>query len=107
MPLEQVPELEVFAEHVKTLVPAEAFEVGWVHAFHAGGERAAFKAVPAKIPCPEPRRCRAGLTISAIARDVIGIVPIQGRGGDASGLAGRAVVMRRNAGSSLIAAVSS
>lgn len=49
--LEQVAEFEVFAEHVEAFVPAEAFQVGRMYAtLHAVGQRAAFEAMPAKIP---------------------------------------------------------
>jgi hypothetical protein len=60
--VEQVPEFQVFAEHVERLVPAEALEFGRVFAaVHPGGERAAFQAVAAKIPPAEPGCRGAGL----------------------------------------------
>jgi len=49
--LEQVAELQVFAEHVEALVPAESLEIGRMRAaLRAGGEGAAFETVPAEIP---------------------------------------------------------
>ncbi len=48
MPLEQVAELEIFAEYVEALVAAEPLQLGRVYAaIHAGGERPALEAVPA------------------------------------------------------------
>ena len=50
MPLEQIAELKIFAEHVEALVPAKPFQLGGVDAaFHAGGESAALEAVAAEV----------------------------------------------------------
>jgi hypothetical protein len=57
MPLEQVAEFEVFAEHVEILVAAEALELGGVRAgLHAGAEGAALEAVAAELAPRGTRR---------------------------------------------------
>ena len=62
MSLEQIAELQVFAEHIKTLVAAKPFEFGGMHAaVHAGGQGAALEAVAAEIAQPETGGDGAGL----------------------------------------------
>ena len=62
MPLEQIAELKIFAEHVEALVPAKPFQLGGVDAaFHAGGERAALEAVAAEVASLEAGGDGAGL----------------------------------------------
>jgi hypothetical protein len=40
MPLKEITELKIFAQNVKALMPAEAFEIGGMDApLDAGGER--------------------------------------------------------------------
>jgi hypothetical protein len=54
VPLEQIPEFEILAKHIKTFVPARPFEIGGMDAaLHAGNERAALETVSAKIPAAE------------------------------------------------------
>ena len=51
MPLEQIAELQILAEHIETLMATEALELGRMGtALHAGGQRPAFQAVAAEIP---------------------------------------------------------
>ena len=62
MSFEQVAELQIFAEHVEALVPAEPLELGGVGAgSHAGAEGAAFQAVAAELAPREARRGGTGL----------------------------------------------
>ena len=62
MPLEQVAEFQILAEHVKTLVAAEPPELGGMRArLHAGAEGAAFEAVAAELAGRETRGDGAGL----------------------------------------------
>ena len=80
---EQVAELEIVAEHVEALVPAEPLEVGGVDAvLHAGGERAAFEAVAAEVAPAEPGGHGAGLDDLADrpGRQRLGADAGQGRG---------------------------
>jgi hypothetical protein len=79
---EQIAEFEVFAEHVETLVAAEPFEFGGMHAaFHAGRQCPALEAVAAKIAQPETGRDGAGLDDlhEGLRRDCHGADPGQGR----------------------------
>lgn len=62
MPLKHIAKLEILPEHVKTLVPAEPLQLGWMDAaIHAGREGAAFETVPAKVPRYEPCSSRKRL----------------------------------------------
>ena len=108
MPLEQVAELEIFAEHVKTLVPAEPLELGGVRAGgHAGAEGAALEAVAAELAARETRGLGAGLDDArdGARRQRRGADRGQGRGGVRRGRGGNQ--MRRNTGPAVIAAASS
>ena len=50
MPLEQISEFQILAQHIERLVPAGGLELGGVGALgHAGGERTALQAVAAKF----------------------------------------------------------
>lgn len=82
-PFEQIAELQTLAKHVETLVAAELLGLGWMLApVHPAGERAALKAVPTKIPAPEPSVCRSAFhNLGDSPRgDRLGAKPGQGRG---------------------------
>ena len=108
MPIEQVAELEILAEHVKTLVAAEPLELGGVRAHgHAGAEGAAFEAVAAELAPREARRDGTGLddARNGARRQRLGTDRGEGRG--ASDAAWGGTQMRRNTGPAVIAAASS
>ena len=64
MPFEQVAELEVFAEHIKTLVTAKPLQLGRMDAaLHAGGQGAALEAMAAEFASHETRRDGAGVVL--------------------------------------------
>ena len=89
MSVEQVAELQVFAEDVKAFVPAEAFEVGGMDAaLHAGGQRAALQAVPSKMRAVEAGGGGAGLHHGrdGKGRDGVDADPGRGRGRPGKGL---------------------
>ena len=80
MPVEQIPEFQIFAEHVKAFVAAVALQVGRMHAaLHAGGERAALEAVAADLVGVEPGLGGAGLVRATVPAS-IALVPTTGAG---------------------------
>ena len=83
MPLEQIAEFEVFAEHVEALMAAEPFQLGWMHAaIHAGGECPTLEAVPAQLAPPKAggHGPRLHDERDRLRRQRVGAEPGQGRG---------------------------
>jgi hypothetical protein len=103
--VEQIAELEVFAEHIEALVTAKASQLRGMRAGgHAGAEGAALQA---NSLAGNPAAVARTWMIRAMDRAVRDSSPIQGRGGGVSRAAALGTQRRRNAGPSLIAAVSS
>ena len=108
MALEQVAELEVFAEHVEALVPAEPLELAGMRCLlHAGGERAALEAVAAEFQPPETRPPRRGPARSRRRARGDALRRRAGAGEGGRPAAPRGTQMRRNTAPSVIRAASS
>ena len=81
MPVEQVAEFEVFAEHVECLMAAGPPELGGVGACgHAGAEGAALQADAAELVRSEARRC--GTRLDGPPIDAASAAQCRSRGGE-------------------------
>jgi len=109
MAVEQVTELQILAEDLVALVPAEPLQLRRTHAsVQAGRQRAAFEAVAADLQAREASRNRARLNdqCQGACRQCVRTEPGQGRGSCFSGgrttPAASARHMRRNTGPSMM-----
>jgi hypothetical protein len=108
MPLEQVAELQIFAQHIEAFVTAESPELGGVGAaLHAGGQRAGLEAVAAEVARHRPSCRGAGLNDAADRPSGERFTPKRRQGRGVSGLTWGDSQIRRNIGPSVIAATCS
>ncbi len=108
MGVEQIAELQIFAQHIEAFMPAESPELGGVGAaLHAGGQGAALQAVAAEVARHKPSCRGAGLNDAADRPRGERFAPKRGQGRGASGLTCGGSQIRRNTGPSVIAATCS